>query len=96
MRRMDEASPAVLLYCLKELQHLFRSPGGVQQERRVHTLSMFIARRAPNPFIRELAMRVMAEAAKLRRAEHAQYGDLNALLEQLRVAIEEVAGKPRQ
>jgi hypothetical protein len=41
---------------------------------------MFIARRAPNPSIRELAMRVMAEAAKLRRAEHAvpQYRDLNA------------------
>jgi hypothetical protein len=35
-------------------------------------------------------MRVMAEAAKLRRAEHAQYGQLDALLEQLRVAT----GKP--
>jgi hypothetical protein len=56
---------------------------------------MFIARRVPNPSIRELAMRVMAEAAKLRRGEHTQHGDLNALLEQLRVAIE-VASKPRQ
>jgi hypothetical protein len=93
---MDEASPAVLLSRLKELQDLLESPGGVQQERRVQTLSMFIARRAPNTSIRELAMRVMAEAAKLRRAEHAQYFDLNALLEQLRVALEEAAGKPRQ
>jgi hypothetical protein len=41
-------------------------------------------------------MRVLAEAAKQRLAEHAQYGDLNALLEQLRVAIEELASKPRQ
>ena len=84
---MDEASPATLLSRLKELQDLLQSPGGEQQEKRVDALSMFIARRAPNPSIRELAMRVMAEAAKLRRAEHAQYGDLNALLEQLRVAI---------
>ena len=51
---------------------------------------MFIARRVPNPSIRQLAMRVMAEAAKLRRGENTQHGDLNALLEQLRVAI---AGK---
>ena len=92
---MDEASPAVLLSRLQELQHLLQCPGGAQQERRVHTLSMFIARRVPNPSIRELAMRVMAEAAKLRRGEHAQNYDLNALLEQLRVAIE-VASKPRQ
>jgi hypothetical protein len=91
-----EASPAVLLSSLKELQDLLQSPGGVQQERRVHTLSMFIARRAPNRSIRELAMQVMTEAAKLRGGEHSQYGDLNALLERLRVAIEEVAGKPRQ
>jgi hypothetical protein len=90
MRRMDEASPAVLLSRLQELQHLLQSPGGVHQEQLVHTLSMFIARRVPNPSIRELAMRVMAEAAKLRRGEHAQHGDLHALIEQLRVAI---AGK---
>ena len=87
---MDEASPAILLSRLKELQDLLQSPAGVHQERRVHTLSMYIARRAPNPSIRELAMRVMAEVAKLRLGEHAQQGDLNALLEQLRVAI---AGK---
>jgi hypothetical protein len=87
MRRMDEGSPAILLSRLKELQHLLQSPGGEQQEQRVNALAMFIARRAPNPSIRELAMRVMAEAAKLRRGEHAQNYDLNALLEQLRVAI---------
>jgi hypothetical protein len=40
----------------------------------VQTLSMFIARRAPNLSIRALAMQVMAGAAKLRRGEHAQYG----------------------
>ena len=93
---MDEASPAVLLSRLKELQEFLQSPGGGQQEQRVDALSMFIARRAPNPSIRELTMRVMAEAAKLRRAEHAQDGDLNALLEQLRVAITEAASKPSQ
>jgi hypothetical protein len=68
---MDEASPAILLSRLKELQDLLQSPGGVLQERRVQTLSMFIARRAPNLSIRALAMQVMAEAAKLRRGEHA-------------------------
>jgi hypothetical protein len=93
---MDEASPATLLSRLKELQDLLQSPGGVLQERRVQTLSMFIARRAPNLSIRALAMQVMTEAAKLRCGEHVTYGDLNALLEQLRAAIEEVAGKPRQ
>jgi hypothetical protein len=93
---MDEASPAILLSRLKELQDLLQSLGGVQQERRVHSLSLFIARRAPNRSIRDLAMRVLAEAAKQRLAEHAQYDHLNALLEQLRAAIEEVAGKPRQ
>ena len=87
---MDEASPAMLLSRLKELQDLLQSPDGVQQEWRLQTLSMFIARRAPNPSIRELAMQVMAEAAKLRHGEHVQNYDLNALLEQLRVAI---AGK---
>jgi hypothetical protein len=35
----------------------------------------------------------LAEAAKLRRGEHAQHGDPNALLEQLRVAI---AGSSKQ
>ena len=93
---MDETSPAILLSRLKELRHFLQSPGGEQQEQRVNTLAMFIARRTPNPSIRELAMRVMAEAAKLRRDEHAQYYDLNALLEQLRVALEEAASKPRQ
>jgi hypothetical protein len=87
---MDEASPAVLLSRLKELQDLLQSPDGVQQEWRVQTLSMFIARRAPNLSIRALAMQVMTEAAKLRGGENAEYGDLNALLEQLRAAI---AGK---
>ena len=48
---------------------------------------MFIARRAPNPFIRELVMRAMAEAGELRRGERARNYDLNALLEQLRDAI---------
>jgi hypothetical protein len=57
---------------------------------------MFIARRAPDPSIRELAMRVMAEAAKLRRGEHAQNYDLNALLEQLRAAIAGSSGQARQ
>jgi hypothetical protein len=93
---MDEASPAILLSRLKELRDLLQSPGGEQQEQRVNALAIFIARRAPNPSIRELAMRVMAETAQLRRAEHAQYFDLNALLEQLRVALEEVADKPRR
>ncbi|HEU4922972.1 MAG TPA: hypothetical protein VFT23_07850 [Burkholderiales bacterium] len=94
---MDEASPAILLSRLKELQHLLQSPGGEQQGPRVDTLAIFIARRAPNPFIRELAMRVMAEAAKLRRGEHAQNFDLNALLEQLQVAIAgAVASKPHR
>ena len=93
---MDEASPAILLSRLKELRDLLQSPGGEQQEQRVNALAIFIARRAPNPSIRELAMRVMAETAQLRRAEHTQYFDLNALLEQLRVALEEEAGKPRQ
>jgi hypothetical protein len=78
---------------LSELRDVLHSPGGVQQEKRVNALAMLVARRAPNPSIRELAMRVMSEAATLRRTEHAQY-DLNALLEQLRVAIAEVAGKP--
>lgn len=87
---MDETSAAILLTRLTELQDLLQSPGGEQQEQRVNTLAMFIARRAPNPSIRELAMRVLAEAARLRRGEHAQNYDLNALLEQLRVAI---AGK---
>jgi hypothetical protein len=87
---MDETNPSILLTRLKELQDLLQSPGGEQQEQRVNALAMFIARRAPNPSIRELAMRVMAEAAKLRRGEHAQIFDLNALLEQLRVVI---AGK---
>ncbi|HEX6317488.1 MAG TPA: hypothetical protein VFZ84_01355 [Burkholderiales bacterium] len=93
---MDEASPTVLLSRLKELQHLLQSPGGEQQGPRVDALAMFIARRAPNLSIRELVMRVMTEAGKLRLAERAQYGDLNALLEQLRVAIAEVASKPSQ
>ena len=92
---MDEASPdAVLLSRLKELQDLLQSPGGVLQDRRVQTLSMFIARRTPNLSIRALAMQVMTEAAKLRRGEHVTYGDLNGLLEQLRAAIEELASKP--
>jgi hypothetical protein len=55
------ASPTVRLSRLKELQDLLRS--------------LFIARRAPNLSIRALAMQVMTEAAKLRRAEHAQYSD---------------------
>jgi hypothetical protein len=91
---MDEASPAFLLSWLSELRDVLHSPGGVQQEKRVNALAMLVARRAPNPSIRELAMRVMSEAARLRRAEHAQSFDLNALLEQLRVAIAEVEGKP--
>jgi hypothetical protein len=41
-------------------------------------------------------MQVMTEATKLRRGEHVTYSDLNALLEQLRAAIEELASKPRQ
>jgi hypothetical protein len=77
MRRMDEASPAILLSRLKELRDLLQSPGGEQQEQRVNALAIFIARRAPNPSIRE-------------------YFDLNALLEQLRVALEEAADKPRR
>jgi hypothetical protein len=85
-----EASPDILLSRLKELQDLLQSPGGEQQAQRVDALSMFIARGAPTPSIRELAMKVMTETSKRRRAEHAQYGDLDALLEQLRVAI---AGK---
>lgn len=93
---MDEASPAVLLSRLKELQHLLQSPGGDQQGQRVDALSMFIARRAPDPSIRELAMRVMAEAAKLRRGEHAQNYGLDALLEQLRAAIAGSSGQARQ
>jgi hypothetical protein len=84
---MDETSPPILLSRLTELQDLLQSPGGEQQEQRVNTLAMFIARRAPNPSIRELAMRVLAEAAKLRRGEHAQNYDLNVLLAQLRAAI---------
>jgi hypothetical protein len=81
---------------VKELQDLLQSPDGEQQARHVDALLMFIARRAPNSSIRELAMQVMTETSKLRRAEHAQYGDLDALLEQLRVAIAgEVASKPR-
>jgi hypothetical protein len=44
----------------------------------------------------ELAMRVMAEAAKLRRGEPAQNFDLNALLEQLRAAIAGSSGQARQ
>jgi hypothetical protein len=93
---MDEASPAALLSRLKQLQHLLQSPGGDQQGQRVDALSMFIARRAPDPSIRELAMRVMAEAAKLRRGEHAQNYDLNALLEKLRAAIAGSSGQARQ
>jgi hypothetical protein len=85
-----EASSDILLSRVKELQDLLQSPDGEQQARHVDALAMFIARKAPNPSIRELAMQVMTAAAKLRRAEHAQYGDLDALLEQLRVAI---AGK---
>jgi hypothetical protein len=54
-----EASPAVLLSRLKELQDLLQSPGGVLHERRVQPLSMFIARRTPNLSIRALAMQVM-------------------------------------
>ena len=69
---MDEAGPATLLSRLKELQDLLQSPGGVHQEQLVHTLSMFIARRVPNPSIRELVMRVMTEAAKLRLDAHPQ------------------------
>lgn len=84
---MGETSPAILLSRLDELQHLLQSPGGEQQEPRVDALAMFIARRAPNPSIRELAMRVLAEAGKLRRGHQAQNADLNALLEELRVAI---------
>ena len=34
-------------------------------------------------------MRVLAEASKVRRNKHAENSDLNALLEQLRVAIAE-------
>jgi hypothetical protein len=56
---------------------------------------VFIARRAPDPSIRELAMRVMAEAAKLRRGEHAQNYDLNALLEKLQAAIAGSSGQAR-
>lgn len=93
---MDEATPAILLSRLKELQHLLKSRGGDQQGQRVDALAMFIARRAPDPSIRELAMRVMAEAAKLRRGEHAQNYDLNALLEQLRAAIAGTSGQARQ
>ena len=93
---MDEATPAILLSRLKELQHLLQLPGGDQQGQRVDALAMFIARRAPDPSIREMAMRVMAEAAKLRRGEHAKNYDLNALLEQLRAAIAGSSGQARQ
>jgi hypothetical protein len=93
---MDEANPAFLLSWLSELRDVLHLPGGVQQQKRVNALAMLVARRAPNPSIRELAMRVMSEAAKMRRAEHGvpQHRDLNGLLEQLRVAIAEVASKP--
>jgi hypothetical protein len=61
---MDETSPAILLTRLKELRGLLHSPGGEQQGPRVDALAIFIARRAPNPSIRELAMRVMAEGIR--------------------------------
>ena len=86
---MEKSNPIILLSRLEELQHLLQSAGDEQPRRRVDTLAMFIARRAPNPSIRELAMRVMAEAGKLQRGDHAKNSDLDALLEQLRVAIME-------
>ena len=86
---METASAITLLSRLNELQHLLQSPGDEQQGRRVDAVAMFIARRAPNPSIRELAMRVMAEAGKLQRGDHATNSDLNGLLEQLRIAITE-------
>lgn len=86
---MEETSPAILLSRLDELQHLLQSPSSEQQGRHVDSLAMFIARRAPNLSIREIAMRVLAEASKVRRNKHAENSDLNALLEQLRVAIAE-------
>jgi len=86
---MEETSAAILLSRLDELRNVLQSPGGEQQARHVDSLAMFIARRAPNPPIREIAMRVLAEAAKRRRGDQAENVDMNALLEQLRAAITE-------
>jgi hypothetical protein len=88
---MDKATPGLLLAQLRELEVLLQSLAGEHDVKHANALLMFIARRAPNPSIRGLAMLAMAEVNTLRRnlAEQDRR-KLNMVLHQLRAAIEEV------
>jgi hypothetical protein len=89
---MDKANPSLLLARLIELEELLQSPAGEYDVKHVDALIMFIARRAPNPSIRGIAMLAMAEVNTLRRNTLAEQDrrKLNIVLYQLRGAIEEV------
>jgi hypothetical protein len=89
---MDKANPSLLLARLIELEELLQSPAGEYDVKHVDALIMFIARRAPNPSIRGIAMLAMAEVNTLRRNTLAEQDrrKLNMVLHQLRGAIEEV------
>ena len=93
---MDEANPTLLLSRLRELKDVLESPAGEHDVKRVDGLLMFIARRAPNPSIRALAMCAMVEVNVLRRTTRAQQdrSKLDMVLDALRVAIEEERSKP--
>ena len=88
---MDKPTPARLLAQLRELEVLLQSLTGAHDVKHVNALLMFIARGAPNPSIRGLAMLAMAEVNTLRRNLVEQdRRKLDRVLHQLRAAIEEV------
>jgi len=89
---MDKANPSLLLARLRELEELLQSPIGEHDVKHINAVLMFIARRAPNPSIRGIAMLAMAEVNTLRRNTLAEQDrrKLNMVLHQLRGAIEEV------
>jgi hypothetical protein len=94
---MDNVNLEELLSRLKEIEGLLQAPAADGHVNKAQTLALSIARKAPAGPISNLAMQVMSEASALRLGTLAVRTDgdkLNALLEKLRLALQEVKPDP--